>query len=168
MNKIASLQQQLNEIIKKIQRKVNESLSNEVSQVAVREVSKSVETHVYSMYQPTKYWRRKYSEHGLADKTNINTTLIEPGKLMITDDAPFNPYNNDGTYEPPAEEGQIETGEIDMSKSLGYNIEYGWGNHNTDYSEPRPFMMMAKREMENGKIRSALKKGLLKRGLNVK
>ena len=165
---MSSLQYQLSKIHAKIQRKVNDSLKNEVSEVAKREISKSVETHVYSMYQPTKYWRRKYSEHGLADKTNINTTLIESGKLMITDDAPFNPYNNDGTYEPPGEESQIETGKIDMSKSLGYNIEYGWGNQNTDYSEPRPFMSMAKREMENGKIRSALKKGLLKRGLNVK
>ena len=165
---MASLAQQLLKIQAKIQRKVNETLSNEVSQVAVREVSNSVDTHVYSMYQPAKYWRRKYSEYGLADKTNINTTLIESGKLMITDDAPFNPYNTDGIYEPPGEESQFETGKIDMSKSLAYNIEYGWGNKSTDFSEPRPFMMMAKREMENGKIRSALKKGLLKRGLNVK
>jgi len=165
---LASLEQQLNLIINKIKKNVNDTLKNEISQVAKREISKSVETNVYSMYQPSKYWRRKYSEHGLADKTNINTTLINSGELMITDDAPFNPYNNDGTYKPPAEEGQIETGEIDMSKSLGYNIEYGWGNQNTDYSEPRPFMMMAKRELDNGIVRSALKKGLLKRGLNVK
>jgi len=49
-----------------------------------------------------------------------------------------------------------------MSKSLAYNIEYGWGTQSTPYSEPRRFMDDATEKLNSGLAKESMKKGLEK------
>ena len=137
VNNIPSLQQQLLKIHTKIQKQVNDSLKKEVASHVKEKISNHVQTDVYSAYpNPIEYERRNLQNGSLGDIKQMESNLINDGVLEIKDNADFNHdfASNHGGY-----------GDIDLSKSLAYNIEYGWGNKSTDFSEPRPFMMMAKR-----------------------
>lgn len=152
----------LAELEKMIMAKVNSVLVNVVADVVKDEIESTVYEEVYEKYDPSTYYRRKHQNMGLADKSQMNAVLINSGVLSVTDDAPFNPDNTDGTYAPTAEyDGQREYGEIDYSKSLAYNIEYGWGYQMTDYSRPRPFIEKTIENLKRNKNHvEALKDGL--------
>ena len=155
------------ELQKAIQEKIDETLQDEVANTVKKQISESASNIVYKAYEPTIYWRRKYTDRGLADEEIMNSNLVSSGELVVTNDAPFNPKNIDGTHEPEGEEPEHEKGITNMNKSLAYNIEYGWGSRSESYSKPRPFMSNAKEHLRNGKAREALKKGLRKRGLDA-
>lgn len=141
-----------------LQKQIDEALQNEVAEVAKEEIVESANKNVYGAYKPVQYIRR-ISNQGLSDKENMSSVLVKSGELIVSDDAPFNPDGErlDG------HNGIVEHGKIDMSKSLAYNIEYGWGNKETPYSEARPFIEDARNNLENGIAKEALKKGLGKR-----
>jgi len=141
---------------------IPQALKENVSVTAKEQIQESVENIVYDAYNPDTYWRRRDMNKGLGDITQINGAMNGNNELIMTDDAPFNPENTDGTYSPDGEDGEIETGEIDMSKSLAYNIEYGWGTQSTPYSEPRRFMDDATEKLNSGLAKESMKKGLEK------
>jgi hypothetical protein len=124
------------------------------------EISKSVETTVYSAGQPTMYHRRgengNFLGSGSLGDPNEMDYQVNNGVLKVVDNADRSSDYNPGYG-------------YDESKSLAYNIEFGWGNKDEWYSKARPFMTDAKENMQktNSHVK-VMKDGLKKRlGANV-
>jgi len=86
----------------------------------------------------------------------MESNLINDGVLEIKDNADFNHdfASSHGGY-----------GDIDLSKSLSFNIEFGYGSKNQPWNEPRNFMNETKKDIKSSNshvevMRNALKKRL--------
>jgi len=77
---------------------IPQALKENVSVTAKEQIQESVENIVYDAYNPDTYWRRRDMNKGLGDITQINGAMNGNNELIMTDDAPFNPENTDGTY----------------------------------------------------------------------
>jgi hypothetical protein len=135
-------------------------LQSNVANAVKEEIANSADRVVYTAYEPTTYYRRKDANRGLKDKSQMNALMTGACELTVTDDAPFNPFNTDGTYEPMGSTGQWERGKIDIGKSLAYNVENGWGFQETDYSKARRFMEDATETLRDGVAADAVRDGL--------
>jgi len=138
VNNIPSLQQQLLKIHTKIQKQVNDSLQKEVS------------SHV------KEYTRRNFQSGSLGDIEQMKSNLINDGVLEIKDNAYFNHdfASIHGGY-----------GDIDLSKSLSFNIEYGYGNKEYPWNEPRDFMNETKKDIKSSNSHVEVLKGALRKRL---
>lgn len=147
----------LKDLEKYLQSKINDSLNNEVADMVKDEIVTSVNDVVYSAGIPKRYERRGIFPNslGLGDEMQMHHT-VKDGVLEVTDDASIN-------LDPRYHES-----DIDMSKSLAENIEYGYGSKKLWYNEPRPFMKDAENNIKSKKSHiKTMKEGLKKRGLNV-
>ena len=70
----------------------------------------------------------------------MGSNLINDGVLEIKDNADFN-------HEFASSHGGY--GDIDLSKSLAYNIEYGYSNRDQPWNEPRDFMNETKKDIKS-------------------
>lgn len=136
-----------------IQKAIDASLDDEVATTGKEVISEKVDELIYEPEIPNQYPRR-YENGGLGDTRMMHHT-VDNGTLEITDDADFNrdfAESNSGYY-----------GGVDLSKSLSYNVEFGYGSKNQWYNEERPFISESRDELAKGKARDALKNGLEKR-----
>ena len=157
MNNIPSLQQQLLKIHTKIQKQVNDSLQKEVSSHVKEKISNHVQTDVYNAYpNPIEYTRRNFQSGSLGDIEQMKSNLINDGVLEIKDNADFNHdfASIHGGY-----------GDIDLSKSLSFNIEYGYGNKEYPWNEPRDFMNETKKDIKSSNSHVEVLKGALRKRL---
>lgn len=137
------------ELEKMIMIKVNEAMLDEVATVAKLEEQEHVQTDIYNSGTPIMYKRRGFSlgSDGLGDIYEMESTLIDNGTIEIVNKAEPKAY-------------------WDTPNSLATNIEMGYGSE--WYSVSRPFQQRTVESLEqNKKHISALKTGLVKRGLTV-
>jgi len=154
---LASLNDQLLKIHTKIQKQVNDSLKKEVASHVKEKISNHVQTDVYSAYpNPIEYERRNLQNGSLGDIKQMESNLINDGVLKITDNADFN-------HEFASSHGGY--GDIDLSKSLSYNIEYGYGSKNQPWNEPRDFMNETKKDIKSNNSHVEVLKGALRKRL---
>jgi len=146
---LASLQQQLNAIINKIQNTyVPSAMKKEVSQESKTVMQIATVEKVYNAYEPTHY-NRQFDDGGLLDRDNIETTLIGNNTLKVEN------------IRRDEETGRLVTPIIESGKGY-YTQELD------DRIGARMFVEETAKELEKGKAKEALKRGLLRQGLNVK
>lgn len=146
---MASLQQQLNAIINKIQNTyVPSAMKKEVSQESKTVMQIATVEKVYNAYEPTHY-NRQFDDGGLLDRDNIETTLIGNNTLKVEN------------IRRDEETGRLVTPIIESGKGY-YTQELD------DRIGARMFVEETAKELEKGKAKEALKRGLLRQGLNVK
>ena len=154
---MASLQQQLLEIEIKLKKQVNDSLQKEVATHVKGKISNHVQTDVYSAYSnPIEYTRRNLQNGSLGDIEQMKSNLINDGVLEIKDNADFNHdfASIHGGY-----------GDIDLSKSLSFNIEFGYGSMSQPWNEPRDFMNETKKDIKSSNSHVEVLKGALRKRL---
>ena len=152
-----SLADQLRIIEAKIKKQINDSLQKEVASHVKEKIQSHVATDVYNAYpNPVEYERRNLENGSLGDTKQMSSTLINDGVLEVKDNADFNHdfASNHGGY-----------GDIDLSKSLAYNIEYGYGSKSQPWNEPRDFIAETRKDIKNSNshvevMRNALRKRL--------
>jgi len=157
VNKIASLQDQILRIHAKIQKQVNDSLQKEVASHVKDKISNHVQSDVYSAYpNPIEYTRRNLQNGSLGDIKQMESNLINDGVLEVKDNADFNHdfASIHGGY-----------GDIDLSKSLAYNIEYGYGSMSQPWNEPRDFINETKKDIKSSNSHVEVLKGALRKRL---
>ena len=145
---MASLQQQLLEIEKKLQKKIKSAMQNELSQQSKTTVQMHVVEDVYNVYEPKSY-SRSYDQGGLLDRDNIETTMIDDNTLKVKN---------------------IRKDELD-GRMVDKVIEYGkgyWTQTLDDTIGARPFIHNSFIELKNGKAREAILKGLRRQGVDCK
>lgn len=140
--------------------KINSSLQKEMSEMVKDKIEEHVQTDVYDTYpNPVMYERRNFQNGSLGDIIQMDSKLISDGVLEVTDNADFN-HSFAYTY------GGY--GDIDISKSLTYNIEKGYGSEDMPWNEARPFIENTREEIQNSNLHSeTMKKALRARGLDV-
>ena len=157
VNKIASLQQQLLKIQLHIQKQINDSLKKEVSTMVKEKIQKHVASDVYAVYpNPIEYERRQFENGSLGDTKQTSSTLINDGVLKITDNADFNHdfASSHGGY-----------GDVDLSKSLSFNIEYGYGTLDQPWNKPRQFIKGTREDIKDSNSHVETMKNALRRRL---
>lgn len=141
------------ELLAYLQKAVNDTLENEVADTVKQCMEQAIDVEVYSVYTPIKYDRRG-DAGGLGDTGNINAALIEDGLLQVTNDTPLN-----NTY------GINQSG-----KTLTEIVVTGEGymyafDPNAAYLDPRDFIGLTKRMLDEGKLAEvAVNKGLKRYG----
>ena len=136
-----------------LQKKINETLLDEVSDVVKDEIESSISDTVFSAGEPVWYQRRSQynglNSGGLADKAEMDATLISDGVIEIVDNAkPSRPWNN--------------------GRTLSENIEFGYNQKKNWWDQPRPFIAESKENLKKSKAHvECMKDGLRARGLDV-
>lgn len=161
----ATIKQIQTELNLRIYRGVNNA-SNKISKMLKEEVIISAKKNVYKKHTP-KYYKRRLRKGGLIDTKNMNVhtkTTINHGDfkadiLKINDnhDLSVNNIYIDSIY-------ILKNTTLPKNKNfetyfLADGIENGYGNKNTNYSKPRPFM----KPVENDKnVKNKIRKILIK------
>lgn len=146
-----SLEQQLKQIAKKLQPKIQDALKYEVAETVTETLLSHVKQDVYDVYQPKSYERR-YDDGGLADEGNIKSTV--KGNTLIVENTTMS--NED--YLPKKKKPYKIAG----------SIEYGTGY---DYYSPgeRPFIESTREDLRQNKQHiSAMGRGLKRQGIDIK
>lgn len=144
-----------------LQKKINESLVDEVKDVAIETLESEEQNSVYGAYNnPDMQYKRRYSNDGLLDERNIDAKLIADGVLRIQNNAPVNEEYNLG-------QSDMSLAEM-IVKGIGYDYPLN-GNRDYPYSQPRDFISATEEDLRqtNAHI-SAMINGLRKRGFEVK
>lgn len=141
----------LDDLEKYIQKKINDVLLDQVSDAIKDELQFNVDNVVYSAGAPSQYIRRNLKNGSLGDKKTMNSSLLSDGTLKISPNANFNHlFANTRGY-----------GEVDLTKSLAFNIEYGYGSKSHWYNAPRPFVQETVNKLKDNKAHvEVLKTGL--------
>lgn len=134
----------LNDLFKKIENDIQDTMINEVAENVKDEMIDAVQTSVYSVYDPVEYIRR-YSNGGLGARENIKVDETDNG-IMLKDIAPL-------------DNGRTDYALDDIIVNRGV----------LGYPQGRDFYSETIEQMENnGRCIKALKGGLKKRGYEVK
>lgn len=137
---------------------IEDAMTNEVLDETKKIIKDKVETVVYNAGTPKEYTRRNFSSGSLGDLDMIEHRYKDD-VLEVANEADF----HHGFAQDPDTWGY---GAVDRGKSLTYNIEHGYGSKDKWYNKPRRFMGETKKELQDGKFRKALVKGL--RRLKIK
>jgi hypothetical protein len=150
---------------KQIQKAVDASLLNEVTD-GVRQVEQAhISEDVYERIFPKVYKRRYGSRGGIIADKNIVGHLTGNGELSVSNETPFNPYLNG------------EDSSVGMSDNSGEGLDglinYGDGWNGLHYDiipfGPTNFREHTIEELEATKYHvEKLKEGLIKRGFDCK
>lgn len=133
----------LNDLFKKIENDIQDTMINEVAENAKDEMIDAVQTSVYSVYDPVEYIRR-YGDGGLGARENIKVDEIDNG-IMLKDIAPLDNGRTDYALDDIVVNG------------MGY-MPY-----------PRDFYSECAEQLKTSeKHVEALKQGLKKKGYGVK
>ena len=146
VNKIASLQSQLLEIEKKIQKKIKSALEVETSWESKNVVQEKV-IDAYDMYDSS--YDNKYHMGGLLDRDNIETKMINDNTLRIEN------------IRRDEETGRLVAPIVEFSR--GY-----YSSYLDQIIGPRPFILESYKELKNGKAKLAILKGLRRQGVDCK
>jgi len=157
MPKFDSIKQLEAYLLLKVQKAMSTTVALEVKQLE----SENVKEVVYE-YTPKEYMRRE-DNGGLSDINNMSHDVISGGNMVVLsvdNNTMSNPdYNPHG--KPPFElAGLIEYGD---GNGYGEYDYYG----SSDYLKPRKFIEKTKQDLESGKARDILIKGLIKEGISV-
>lgn len=134
----------LNDLFKKIENDIQDTMINEVAENAKDEMIDAVQTSVYSVYDPVEYIRR-YGNGGLVARENIKVDETDNG-IMLKDIAPL-------------DNGRTDYALDDIIVNRGV----------LGYPQGRDFYSETIEHMENnGRCIKVLKDGLKKRGYEVK
>lgn len=134
-----------------LQKQINETLLDEVSDTVKDEIESSISDVVFSAGEPVWYSRRSQynglNSGGLADKAEMDTTLISDGTIEIVDNAkPSRPWGL----------------RLDQAIEYGYNQKQNW------WDKPRPFIAESKENLKKSKAHiESMRDGLIKRGLDI-
>lgn len=149
----------LKELRKVVEKAIDDSLENEVFEVARDEEIKSIETDVFAVYTPKIYERRVFG--GINDEENIVHDEVKNGTIKIENTSEFNQEYK------TANEGP----------ELATLIEYGHGGKNyyydypssDDFCDPRPFISNTRKRLKkSGKHKEALKIGIKRSNIKIK
>ena len=149
----------LKELRKVVEKAIDNSLENEVFEVAKDEEIKSIETDVFNAYAPKVYDRRTF--RGINDEENITHDTVKNGTIKIENITEFNQGYETANKGP----------------ELAVLIEYGHGGKDyyydypssDEFCDPRPFINnTTKRLKKSGKHKEALKNGLIRNHVKSK
>ena len=139
----------LKDLEKYLKQQIDKSLKDDMAEYVKHEITASVSDVVYGAGVPREYKRRAEDRQGymsipdgtgsLADPEVMDAT-VKDGVLEVVDNAGFNPR-----FDNPDDD-------IDTSKSLAENIEYGYGTLKPWYRKPRPFMETARDNVEQNMV----------------
>lgn len=156
----------IKDLNKYLQKQINEVLNKEVAKQVKEEIQQGVSSKVYEAGKPEMYIRRGAMDNNefmgnpmgtgsLADIKEMKHK-VKDGTLTVTNEAKKNicfPKNKFG---------------YDDSKSLAYNIEFGYGDMDFWFNRPRQFMKEAINNMKENKGHiDAMIDGLKKKGFEV-
>ena len=133
------------EIMNRYQVRLNEK--KEIMEADKVEKSKNISKKDATFY---------FENSSLGDVKQMESTLIDDGVLKVTDNADFNHdfASSHGGY-----------GDVDLSKSLSYNIQYGYGDKDSPWNEPREFITKAKEDIKDSNSHVETMKNSLKKRL---
>jgi hypothetical protein len=133
----------LKDLEKYLQAKINESLKSDVADAVCDELESSA-LEMLSEYEPLVYERRSSSNSlgsgGIADKNTMSSELISSGVLIVTPKAErnmdFSKYPGWG---------------YDTNKSLAENLIEGYGNRQYPWNQPRDFIEDTRENLRKNK-----------------
>lgn len=148
---MASLEQQLRAIEKKLQSKINKAIETHVQETVKDVMIESIDDVVYNAYDPTMYLRRG-SDGGIGDRRNIegrweNNVFVM--RNMTKGDGEPNKY---------------------LDEVIISGMNYTWFHSKIYQMQPFPrdyISETVKRLESSGKHIDAMRKGLKAQGLNV-
>lgn len=133
----------INDLFKRIERDIQETLVNEVADTVKDEIKQAIDDTVYSVYDP-EYYKRRGEQGGLLDEDNITVTEIENG-ILLRNTAP-----------------------LDNGKA-GYDLDRIIIDGSGNQPFPRDFIEETKDGLEDNKAHvNAMVQGLKKKGYDVK
>lgn len=136
----------LNDLFRRIESDIQDTLREEVADCVKDEMEFEIQMNVYNAYSPLYYKRREYNG-GLIAKENMDSK-VDGNTLTVKDIAPLNKSDSSNSNWEPDE-----------------IIVNGYGN----MPAPRDFYGGTKEQLEeHGYHTEALKKGMRKRGYDVK
>ena len=147
---MASLEQQLLQLEKKLQKNFNDSLKKEVQATVKDEMVEAIETEVYDRYTPTMYVRER-DNGGLTDKNNMVGDIINNNTLSVRN------VRSDG--------------DRDVVQTVISGVGYTWENSMIYNMQPAPrdfYEETRNRLIESGSHIKAFKEGLRRQGIGVK
>lgn len=151
---MASLEQQLLGIQKKLQQKIKQSMMNEVSRASHQTMRDEIIMEVYNKYTSNaeEPYQRRYDQGGLIDDHNIQTKMIDNNTLKVE--------NITTDYQT----GRNIVGVIESGTG------YTWKNSEIYHMQPFPrsFVERTFEILKSGVAVSALRKGLQRQGINCK
>lgn len=145
-------------LLQKIQRAMVDTVALEVKQLE----SENIKEVVYNSYAPKVYDRRE-DNGGLSDIGNMKHQVISGGNhvvLSVDNTTMSNPNYNPNNKSPFELAGLVEYGD-----GAGFG-EYDYKS-SPDYLQPRRFIEKTKQDLENGKAREIMIKGLIKEGIST-
>ena len=148
--KIKNLKQLKKKLIHIITKAIVENVIEDIKDLHIEKIEK----HVYKVYKPKKYSRRK-DNGGLTDKKNMKTEIIKNAnsvELKFSNVTKSNPKNLPEGY---------------TSEKIAGNIEYGKRYHYMKM-KPRPFIAKTRKSLKKGEFKKMLKKALIIRGFILK
>lgn len=154
--------QTLNNLVKKIEQDIQNTLASDVFDAVVNIQSQEIKREVYDAYTPFEYQRRG-AQGGLMDaKNNIATFTNTGGRIeMLIQN--ITKGRDNGEYITPLIVGG------DGYKGMEYNYKYNRDGTQDKYLKPRDFvsatMNRLKRTLE---VHDVIKTGLIKRGYRFK
>jgi Txe/YoeB family toxin of Txe-Axe toxin-antitoxin module len=132
--------------LKFIEQQAQSVLKQEIASKVVKTMKKHVQTDVYDKYEPVMYERQGYNG-GLIDEDNIEVSVVDDDTISVEN------IRFDGNREV----AQI----VESGQGYTYDFEYN--------GIPRPFTENTRNELrETNALEIEMRKGLTRRGLNVK
>ncbi len=146
----------LDAAMKEIEKKVNKALQTDVADVVKSAMSNAVELEVYDSYTPKKYIRR----HALSDTANMQSTMLSPLALAVTNNTPSSPSVITGEVHGGTELSRwVVTGVV---PNIFNSMDYPW-NYKRDFIQETVNILDSYKDHID-----ALRKSLISQGLNVK
>jgi len=151
-------------LFKYIQKQINETLEDDVAKEVKQVEHDAVEKVVYDSYTPNVYDRRR-DDGGLSDINNMKNNKVAEGVLIISNETKAHPTKTNAS-------GKVYKSKNKGKKLTPIIVEGGADNYdfprNRAYIESRDFIQETKDMLEqDGKHWTALKIGLLKRGIKI-
>lgn len=135
----------------------NDQLQKPIGKVVSSKVSDSVQSEVYSKYPRPRFYERRGLNGGLADPDNVERVSFEIGSNAIK-----------LVYENTTEGADTLKGES-LTEVIEEGIKDAWANPNGVWSEPRPFIEPAIKDLkESNLLRKELVNVLKDAGFEVK
>lgn len=137
----------LNSLFKHVQKQANSTLKNEIAQEAVSEMQRQIQDKVYDAYEPLYPENRRMYNDGVIDPRNIEVQTVGDNGISIEDIA------------------------YDGARNVPFIVESGVGYYAGApdvLTRGRKFTQGTREALEKSdQLRSTMKKGLIKRGIDA-
>lgn len=133
-------------MFKFLEQQAQSVLKQEIAKTVVKKMQKHIQEDVYDVYDPVMYERKGYNGGLIADD-NIEITVVDDNTISV-ENIRF--------------DGDREVAEI-VESGMGYIFDFPYNG------VPRPFTENTRKELQETNILEIeMKKGLTRRGLDVK